>query len=294
MGLSKLRHVLGRSNLAVACLALCLASGAMPAFAQSESQVIRQPISLNSFAANSSERPKAAARARTGRQGPEVQGARRSVEQSVKRPGLKIGAPIRRESTAAQGRGVAHAGSKEPSRPDGSAALHAVPPPVPGPPVIVNAPDAASHQNLLELADSGQPDVASVIRSYCTNNGAAAADARSAWQATRIRELEGRLEHKATELAALMEDARAWVLKREAILTKAEDGIVAIYAKMRPEAAAQQLAAMDEALVVAILLKMNARGAGSILTEMNPEQAARLTKAMAERKSGILQGRPAT
>ena len=50
-----------------------------------------------------------------------------------------------------------------------------------------------------------------------------------------------------------------------------------IYARMRPDAAAVQLAAMDEETASAVLTKLEPRTASLILNEMEPTQAARLT-----------------
>ena len=54
-----------------------------------------------------------------------------------------------------------------------------------------------------------------------------------------------------------------------------------IYARMRPDAAASQLAAMDEETAAAVLTKLNPRNASAILNEMPPARAARLTMTIA-------------
>jgi flagellar motility protein MotE (MotC chaperone) len=71
-----------------------------------------------------------------------------------------------------------------------------------------------------------------------------------------------------------------WLRKRDEAMKLAEDNVVAIYAKMRPEAAASQLSAMDDAMAAAVLTKLTSRNAGAILNEMEPGRAARLTNAM--------------
>ena len=50
---------------------------------------------------------------------------------------------------------------------------------------------------------------------------------------------------------------------------------------MKPDAAAAQLAMMDETLGSAIIAKLPPRSASLILAEMPAEQAARLTSALA-------------
>ncbi len=67
-----------------------------------------------------------------------------------------------------------------------------------------------------------------------------------------------------------------WVAKRDAILKTASDDLVAIYAKMQPETAATQIAAMDDPMAAAILGKLKPGAAGAILNEMEAERASRL------------------
>ncbi len=70
--------------------------------------------------------------------------------------------------------------------------------------------------------------------------------------------------------------------KRQTLINSASDEVVAIYAKMEPEAAAAQLASMDDAMAVAILGKLTAHAASAILNEMEAARAGKLT--------GILSG----
>ena len=56
----------------------------------------------------------------------------------------------------------------------------------------------------------------------------------------------------------------------------AEDDVVAIYARMDPEAAARQIAALDDRLAAAILAKLKPAAASAILGEMEADRASRL------------------
>ena len=67
-----------------------------------------------------------------------------------------------------------------------------------------------------------------------------------------------------------------WVAKRDAVLKSASDDLVAIYAKMQPETAATQIAAMDDQMAAAILGKLKPGVAGAILNEMEAERASKL------------------
>jgi flagellar motility protein MotE (MotC chaperone) len=126
-------------------------------------------------------------------------------------------------------------------------------------------------------AGAAQPPEAQL---YCSNIATTAADAKLAWQAKRLAELEAQLKQRMTELDAKQAEYKEWLQKREALQKKADDNVVAIYSKMRPEAAAAQLAVMEDATAAAILSKLNARVAGAILNEMDASKAARLTDAM--------------
>jgi flagellar motility protein MotE (MotC chaperone) len=56
--------------------------------------------------------------------------------------------------------------------------------------------------------------------------------------------------------------------------------VIAIYAQMKPNAAAQHLSAMEDAMASAILAKLSPRTASAILNEMEPARAAQLTSGM--------------
>jgi flagellar motility protein MotE (MotC chaperone) len=118
------------------------------------------------------------------------------------------------------------------------------------------------------------------VARYCANIAPSAAEARVAWQMKRLAELDGQIKQKVAELDAKEAEAREWISKREDLLKKAEDDIVAIYGKMQPEAAAARLIAMDDSIAAAILSKLNPRGASAILGEMEVDKAARLTDLM--------------
>jgi flagellar motility protein MotE (MotC chaperone) len=118
------------------------------------------------------------------------------------------------------------------------------------------------------------------VRMFCSNTVSIAGAARVAWQASKLQELEARLQQKIDELEAKRAEYEAWMQKREDALKKANDQIVAIYSKMAPEAAANELSQMDDALAAAVLVKLNTRSASAILGEMDPARAAHLTDEM--------------
>lgn len=111
---------------------------------------------------------------------------------------------------------------------------------------------------------------------YCTNLADAAADARYARQLAALRAAEDEVRKRLEALEQKRLEYEDWLEKRQVFLALAEDNIVTIYAGMRPEAASEQLAAMDEATAAAIIAKSEPRTAAAILNEMEAEKAARL------------------
>lgn len=111
---------------------------------------------------------------------------------------------------------------------------------------------------------------------YCQNIAAAAADARFAWQSKKIAELEGQLKQRVADLETKEAEYRAVLQQREDAMNRAKATLVGIYAHMRPEAAASQLSALDDATAAAVLAQLNPRQASAILDEITPDRAVRL------------------
>jgi flagellar motility protein MotE (MotC chaperone) len=135
----------------------------------------------------------------------------------------------------------------------------------------------------------GPPATSDDPGEYCVNIADQAADARAAWQAKKIAELEKDINQRITELEAKRAEYQQWMKQREDILAKADAHLVDIYAKMKPDAASQQMSALEDEMAAAVLAKLNARTASAILNEMDPARAAQLTKAMADAARGIMQ-----
>lgn len=134
-----------------------------------------------------------------------------------------------------------------------------------------------------------QPPTSS--QQYCVNIADQAADARFAWQAKTINELEKEIDKRLAELEAKRAEYQEWSKQREEVLAKASEQVVSIYAKMRADAAALQLAVLDDEIASAVLVKLNARTASAILNEMEPGRAAQLTRAMVDAARGTAAGK---
>lgn len=112
---------------------------------------------------------------------------------------------------------------------------------------------------------------------YCANIADAAADARYAWQKETLTALEKEIEGRIKVLEEKRAEYEEWLRKRNEFLAKADETVVAIYTRMRPDAAALQLANMQDEAAAAILAKLNPRNASAVLNEMEPARAAQLT-----------------
>lgn len=120
------------------------------------------------------------------------------------------------------------------------------------------------------------PPNASAAQQYCFNTADTAADARFAWQARKIREMEAALDKKARQLEAKTEDYKRWLARRDDFARKAHEKLVGFYSRMRPDAAAVQLATLDEEMAAAVVMKLETKVASQIMGEMDPERAAKI------------------
>ena len=152
--------------------------------------------------------------------------------------------------------------------PASTAATMAIPPAVAQP---ASAPKAAS-------VEATHP---SDVQRFCQNVAAAAAEARNAWQVKRLQDLQGQVEKTIHDLEAKQAELKEVLAHREEALKKADATLVAIFAKMKPDTAAAQIAGLDDDIAAALLQQLNPRVASAILDEISPERAVRLVNSIA-------------
>ncbi len=116
---------------------------------------------------------------------------------------------------------------------------------------------------------------------FCQNVAAAAADARFALQTRKLNELQDGIAKRVAALEAKEAEVKAVLAEHEEAKKRAEDSLVAIYSKMRTDAAAQQVAGLDDATAAAVLRGLNARQASAILNEIPADRAVKLVNAIA-------------
>jgi flagellar motility protein MotE (MotC chaperone) len=132
-----------------------------------------------------------------------------------------------------------------------------------------------------ELPMPTTPVQLSPAEQYCANVIDAAAAAQIAEQTRKLEKAQKTIDDRVALLSAKTEELKKWVKKREDFTTHATDALVEIYSKMKPDAAANQLAAMDELTAAAITSKLSPKVSSLMLAEMDAGKAARLTSIVA-------------
>jgi flagellar motility protein MotE (MotC chaperone) len=111
---------------------------------------------------------------------------------------------------------------------------------------------------------------------FCGNVSDAAVDARLAWQLREIEKAESQLKERIAEVEAKRVEYEKWMTLRDEFLKKAEAGVVEIYSRMKPDAAALQIASMSDENAAAVLAKLSPRNSSAIFNEMDSARAAHL------------------
>ncbi len=111
---------------------------------------------------------------------------------------------------------------------------------------------------------------------FCANIADAAADTRFALQKAELASMEKEIEGRLKILEAKRAEYEEWLRRRNEVLAKADKTVVAIYSRMRPEAAALQLGNMEDEIAAAVIAELNPRVASAVLNEMEPARAAQL------------------
>ncbi len=151
------------------------------------------------------------------------------------------------------------------------------------------APAAAPEIPPQELRLVGQdgeplpPAPQTEVERYCTSIADQARDARYAAQSNELKAMEAQVGIKLDELEAKRAEYQTWLEERRAFLDSADAILLDIYAKMKPDAAAVQMAGIDRSVAAALLTKLKPRQASAILSEMKPEAAAEIAGLIAQK-----------
>jgi flagellar motility protein MotE (MotC chaperone) len=150
---------------------------------------------------------------------------------------------------------------------------------VPAPDNAVSAGRPAKTGNMTAPAKSPRRAATvseNEVAQFCSNVADAALDARLAWQLNELEQAEKRLRERISEVEAKRAEYEKWMALRDEFLKKAEAGMVEVYSRMRPEAAAIQIAGMADETAAAVLAKLSPRNSSAIFNEMESARAAQL------------------
>ena len=148
------------------------------------------------------------------------------------------------------------------------------PPPAPVParpakPGSVTAPPKPAPPQAAVPADNE-------VALFCSNVADPAIEARLAWQLKELEKAETQLRERIAEVEAKRAEYEKWMALRDDFLKKAEASVVEIYSRMKPDAAATQIAGMADETAAAVLAKLSPRSSSAIFNEMETGRAAHL------------------
>lgn len=116
------------------------------------------------------------------------------------------------------------------------------------------------------------------IARFCQNIDGQARDARFELQLRQLNVMRDRVDARIRLLEEKRKEYEDWLAKRNAFLARTQDSFVGIISKMRPDAAAAQLALVDEVAAASIILKLEPRISSAIMNELQPEKSANLMR----------------
>lgn len=144
---------------------------------------------------------------------------------------------------------------------------------------VVQAQEVGLDQKadlLLITGSVSTPGIPNTANDYCENFRDVASEARFGWQASRLEELQSKVAKATDRLESERQELQRWVDRRDRFVNRANDQLIAIYQKMKPDVAAGHISELDDETASALLLKLQPRVTSLIFNEMTAERAARL------------------
>lgn len=136
---------------------------------------------------------------------------------------------------------------------------------------------AALMSGASEAASAGAANAKSKlseVEQFCVNIADTAADTRYALQKRELEKLEANVAKRLELLNERIAEYKDWAVKRKKFAEMAKEKLVAIYSKMRTEAASEQIALMDNLTAASLIAKLPTKQASTILGEMDAKKAA--------------------
>lgn len=117
---------------------------------------------------------------------------------------------------------------------------------------------------------------------FCANIAASSETLRLERRRKELAELEGEVSKRLEALEARQNELRSLVDRLDAFERNANEALVNLYSRMKPDAAAAQLAQLDEDIGAALVLQLKPKVSSAILGEMGAERAAALEKKISD------------
>ena len=144
--------------------------------------------------------------------------------------------------------------------------------------VMMAIPGAFAEERPVIMTTKASADE---IREFCTNIADAARDQRYLLQKQELEKLQKDVDERIKTLEMRRAEYQDWLKRRNDFLKSTEKDLVDIYRKMKPDAAAAQLAEINAEIASAIIMKLPPRQSSTILAEMPADKAALLTRLIA-------------
>lgn len=116
------------------------------------------------------------------------------------------------------------------------------------------------------------------VQDLCTNIAASIEVERLSRQQKALAEIEDQIKSRLAALELKETEVSSRIERLEAFEKKTDDSLIAFYAGMKADAAAAQLAELDEDIAAGILLRLKTKSSSAILNEMPAERGAALIK----------------
>ena len=116
---------------------------------------------------------------------------------------------------------------------------------------------------------------------YCANVAMGAETIRIARQQKLLTEIETEIKARIDALDAREKSLRALLDRIDGFEKKTGETLIAFYSKMKPDAAAAQIAELDVDIAASLLMKLSPKISSAILNEVEPTRGAVLVKRLA-------------
>lgn len=138
-------------------------------------------------------------------------------------------------------------------------------------PIVVWAQTSAGRRTIGDHAEKEMQDL-------CANIAASIEVERISREKLALGELETQIRTRLAALEAKEIEVKARIDRLEAFEKKTDGSLISFYAGMKADAAAAQLAELDDDIAAGILLKLRAKASSAILNEMPADRGAALIR----------------